>query len=174
MVVAVSTTNRVIISAKYRRKTLSGLEPSFMWDASLSFPLGPPVYVCSTLLWGQEGRVHCRVIGWWVCSPGPFSPASSSSEALEEIKLLDSWLLAVGGKVEVVITLTRLQNVPEPNWRRLIISLRHYQCVKNKFRYFAELLQTWPLVWPTHYATTHTDYQMITGKKKEFSVQHWI
>ena len=59
------------------------------------FPLGPLVYVCATLLWGQEGRVHCRVTGCSVCSPGPLSPASSSSEALDEIKLLDSRKLAV-------------------------------------------------------------------------------
>jgi hypothetical protein len=49
-------------SAKYRRKTLSGLKPSFMCDISLSFfPLGAPVNVCATLLWGQEGHVHWRV-----------------------------------------------------------------------------------------------------------------
>ena len=97
LVVAVSlTTSRVIISAKYRRKTPSGLEPSFMCDVSLSFfPLGPPVYVCATLLWGQEGGVHCRVTACWICSPGPLSQASSSSEALDKTKLLDSWLLAV-------------------------------------------------------------------------------
>jgi len=40
----------------------------------------------------------------------------------------DYWLF--GDKVEVVITLTLFQNVPQLNWRRLIISLRHYQCQK--------------------------------------------
>jgi len=50
IMMSVSTASRVIISAKYRRKTLSGLEPSFMCDASLSVSLGPPVYVCATLL----------------------------------------------------------------------------------------------------------------------------
>jgi len=67
-----------------------------MCDASLSpFPLGTPVNVCATLLWGQEGHVHWRVTACWICSPGPLSTASSSSEALDEIELLGSWLLAV-------------------------------------------------------------------------------
>jgi hypothetical protein len=60
-----------------------------MWDANLSFfPLGPPVYVCAALLWGKEGRVHFRVTACSICSPGPLSTASSSSEALDEIELL--------------------------------------------------------------------------------------
>ena len=86
----------VSISAKYRRRTLSGLELPLMCDASLLFyPLGPPVYVCATLLWGQQGRVNCRVTGYSVCSPGSLSPASPSTEALDKIELLDSWQLAV-------------------------------------------------------------------------------
>jgi hypothetical protein len=67
-----------------------------MCDASLSFfPLGPPIYMCATLVWGQESCVHCRVTGHWFCSSGPLSAASSSSEALDEIELLNLWQLAV-------------------------------------------------------------------------------
>jgi len=47
------------------------------------------------MLWGQEEHVHCRVTGCWVCSSGPLSPASSSSQALVKIDLLESWQLAV-------------------------------------------------------------------------------
>ena len=36
-----------------------------------------------------------RSTGCWIFSPDPLSPASSSSEALDEIELLDLWLLAV-------------------------------------------------------------------------------
>ena len=54
-----------------------------------------PLYVCATLLWAQEGRVHCRVIGCSVCSPSPLSLTSPLSEALDETELLDSWQLAV-------------------------------------------------------------------------------
>jgi hypothetical protein len=41
---------RVIISAKYVRKMLSGLQLSFICDALFSFPLWSPVYVCAAPL----------------------------------------------------------------------------------------------------------------------------
>ena len=56
-----------------------------MWRSTLSFPLGTPVKVCSTPLWGAEGRVHC-----WP------DPIGKPSESLVEIKLLDYWPLDVG------------------------------------------------------------------------------
>jgi hypothetical protein len=96
-----------------------------MCDSSLSCLWGP-LYMCATLLWGQEGHVHCRVTGCWVCSPGPLSPASSSSEALDEIELLDSWHLAVGGTVEVLTPLAHLQDIPQLNWHCLMLSLHNY------------------------------------------------
>jgi len=46
--------------------------------------------------------------------------------------------------------------------------------VKNQFRYFSGLQQPWLLAWSTHCATTHTDCQMVTGKKNKLSMQHWI
>ena len=55
----------------------------------------PCMCVCATLVWGQDGHVHCRVTGCWVCSSGPLSAGSSSSEALDEIELLDLWQLDV-------------------------------------------------------------------------------
>ena len=145
---------------------LSGLEPSFMWDASLSFPLGPPVYVCATLLCGQEGHVHCRVTGCWVCSPGPLSPLSSSSEALDEIELLDSCQLAVWA-VRLRLwqpwhTFRTSLNWTDVAWYSRFVTIN----VNSQFRYFAGLQQPWPLAWSTH-ATTHTDCQMITGKKNK-------
>jgi len=45
--------------------------------------------------------------------------------------------------------------------------------VNSQFRYFPGLQQPWLLAWSTH-ATTHTDCQMITGKKNKLSMQHWI
>jgi hypothetical protein len=55
------------------------------------------IYTCvyAVLPWEQEGHVHCRITACWVCSPGPLSSASSQSEPLNEIELLDSWQLAV-------------------------------------------------------------------------------
>ena len=122
----------MIISAKYRRKTLSGLEPSFLCDASLSFfLLWLAVYVCAALLWGQEGVVHCRVTGCSVCSPDPLSPAFSSLEALDEIELLDSWQLAVwqyGWGCDTPDTLSESPSteLTLPSIELTLLSLHHY------------------------------------------------
>ena len=61
----------------------------------LLFSGSPCISVYAILLRGQEGHVHCRVTGCWILSPVQLSPASSWPEALDEIELLDSWLLAV-------------------------------------------------------------------------------
>ena len=45
--------------------------------------------MCATLLWRQERGVHCRVTACWICLLGRLSLASSLSEALDKIKLLD-------------------------------------------------------------------------------------
>ena len=119
----------MIISAKYRRKTLHGLEPSFMCDASLSFfPLGPPVYVCTILLCGREGRVHRRVTACWVRSPGPLSTASFSSEALDEIELQDSQQLALWQYHWGCDTLGTFSEPPSTELKSLKPSLHHYLC----------------------------------------------
>jgi hypothetical protein len=56
----------VRISAKYKRKTLSGLVLSFICDASLSFyPLGPPVFVYYTAL---KSRGVCPFQDYWQLS----------------------------------------------------------------------------------------------------------
>ena len=53
-------------TCQYRRKTLSGFEPSFMWAASLSlFLLGAPVNVCCTSL---RARGACPLPGYWLLS----------------------------------------------------------------------------------------------------------
>ena len=144
----------MIISAKYRRKKLSGLEPSFMCDASLSFPLGPPVCVCATLLWGQEWLVHCRVTGCWVCSPGPLSPASSSSEILDEIELLDSWQLAIwwyGWGFDTPGT----PSGPPSTELMLLDTLALSLSVSTVSSHIL-LQQPWLLAWSTHCSNTHT------------------
>jgi hypothetical protein len=53
--------------------------PPFLWT---------PVQVCTTLVQGKEGCIHCEVneIGYLARS----KQTSSSSEALEEYKLLDT------------------------------------------------------------------------------------
>ena len=67
----------------------------YVWRFIVLSSGSPCISVCATLLWGQEGHVHCRVTGRWIFSPVPLSLASSSPEALDEIELLDSWLLDV-------------------------------------------------------------------------------
>jgi len=69
--------------------------------------------------------------------------------------------------VEVVTPLAHFQNLPQLNRCRLTILLCHYQ-----FRYFTGPQQPWPLVWSTHYATIHTDYEMLTGQNNKLSMQH--
>jgi len=95
-----------------------------MCDASLSFfPLGTPVNVCATLLWGQEGRVHWRVTACWVCSPGSTvqqHPLRQRHWTKLNCWARDYWLF--GGTVEVVTTLAHCQN-----WCHLIHSPHHYQ-----------------------------------------------
>jgi len=149
---------------------LSGLEPSFMCNASLSFPLGPPVYVCATLLWGQEGRVHCRVTGCWVCSPGPLSPASSLSEALHEIELLDLGQLAVWWCSWGFDTPGTPSGPPSTE----LTSLDTIALSQSVSAIGSHILlqQPWLLAWLTHYGNTHTDCQMVTGKNNKLSMQH--
>jgi hypothetical protein len=152
---------------------LSGLKLSFMCDASLSFFLvGPPVYVCATLLWGQEGQVDCRVTGCWVCSPGTLSLASSSSEALDNNEQLDS---VTTGCLTVWLrlwhpwhTFRTSLNWTDVAWHACFVTIS----VKNQFRYFTGPQQSWPLVWSTHYATSHTDYELLTGQNNKLSMQH--
>jgi len=79
--------------------------------------------------------------------------------------LSDYWLS--GGMVEVVTPLAHFQNLPQLKRHRFTLSLCHCQ-----FRYFAGPQQSWPLVWSTHYATTHADYNMLTGQNNKLSMQH--
>jgi hypothetical protein len=106
----------------------------------------------NAVLWGQEGHVHCRVIACWICSPGQLSSASSLSEALDEIDLLDSWQLLFGGTVEVVTYLAPIQNLncTDIAGRSCLITV----IVKNHFRYFVWLQQMQPLEWSTHFTPT--------------------
>jgi len=55
----VSTTSKVIISAKNKR-TLTGVHSFVMWTASLLFPLDAPVKVCTTRFWGSGGSAHTQ------------------------------------------------------------------------------------------------------------------
>ena len=165
----------MIISAKYRRKMLSGLEPSFMCDASLSFfPVGPPVYVCNTLLWGQEERVHCRVTGCWVCSPGPLSPASSSSEALVKIELLDLWQLAVWWYGWGYDTHSTLSEPPSSEFMSLDTLTLSLLVSTISPDISLDCINCGPLIGRrTHAHThthTHTDCQMLTGKNNKLSM----
>jgi hypothetical protein len=108
----------------------------------------------SAVLWWQEWRVHCSVAACWFCSPGPLSSASSSSEALDEIVLLDTWQPLFGCMFNVVTYLAPIQNL---SWTditghsRLIAII-----VKNPFRYFVGLQQMQPLEWSTHFTPTHS------------------
>ena len=87
MVISVSLPHQQCYNfRKIQQETLSGLELSFIWGASLFlFPLGPPVKVCTTHLWGPQGCVHC-----WP------DPLWKPSETLVDIELLDAWPLDVG------------------------------------------------------------------------------
>jgi len=42
--------------------------------------------------------------------------------------------------------------------------------VNSQFRYFAGLQQPWPLAWSNHYATTHTDCEMLSEKNNRLSM----
>jgi len=67
------------------------------------FPLGPPVKVCTTPLWGPEVRVHC-----W---PDPLWKLS------EDFSRTTCWTLdhrMLGGQVAGVTPLARLGNLPRP------------------------------------------------------------
>jgi hypothetical protein len=142
-----------------------------MCDASLSFPLGAPVNVCATLLWGQEGHVHWRVTACWIYSPGPLSTASSS-EALNEIELLDSWLLAVwwhGWVCDNPGTLSEPTSTELTSLDKLALSLSLSTTtsdtslgLNNRGLLFLELI----------IATTHTNCKMLTGKKNKLCMQH--
>jgi len=163
----------MIISANYRRKTISGLEPSFMWDASLSFfPLWNSVYVWAIFLWRQEQHVHCRVTACWICSPGPLSQASSSSEALDDTELLDSRLLLSSGMNEVVTTLAYFQNITEPKWHCLTLSLNHNQCQQSVqiFRWAPSTMASCLVI--SFYTNTKHHYEMLNLKMQALYATH--
>ena len=143
-----------------------------MRDISLSFfPLGPPVYVYATLHWAQEGRVHCRVTGCWVCSPGPFSPSSSSSEALDwnwTAGLVTTGCLTVGLRLwQPWHTFRTSLKGTDIAWHSHFITLS----VNNQYRYFTGPQQTWLLAWSIDYITTHTNCEMLTGKNNKLCMQ---
>ena len=69
---------------KHSKKTLIWLQPPFyMWRFfCFHAPWGPPLKVCTSLLWGSE-NVYCEEVGVWTSRPGPLWKISSSSEAFE-------------------------------------------------------------------------------------------
>jgi hypothetical protein len=79
--------------------------------------------------------------------------------------LSDYWLSGI--MVEVVRPLAHFQKLSQLKRHGLTLLLCHCQ-----FRYFAGPQHPWPLVWSTHYATTHTDYDMLTGQNNKISMQH--
>jgi len=68
----------------------------YMWRLLPFRPLGPPLKACTTLQWGPQGRVHCKVDSVWTGWPGPLWKISSLSEAFEEKELLNAWPLDDG------------------------------------------------------------------------------
>jgi hypothetical protein len=43
---------------------------------------------------------------------------------------------------------------------------------KHQFRYFTGSQQTWPHAWSTHYATPHTNCEMLTKNNNKLSIRH--
>ena len=63
-------------------RTLSGVDSLFMWAASLLFPFGAPIKVCTTRFFGGlGGRARTQGCG---CCPATLPSLSSSSELLAE------------------------------------------------------------------------------------------
>jgi hypothetical protein len=144
-VVAVSLHYR---QQKYRLKTLMGREPSLMCDSSLSFPLGPPVYVSTGLLCGKIGMAiapsltvesvhlpHCHR-----------HPLRQSQWTKLTCRTGDNRLF--GGMVGIVTPLVPIPT--DVTWHSTFIAVS----VNSQFIYYTWLQQTPPVAWSTHFTPT--------------------
>ena len=166
----------MIISAKYRRKMRSGLEPSFMCDASLSFfSMGPPVYVCYTYA-ALRARGACPLQGYWLL-------ILYTWPTLTGIIFMrgTGWNWTPGLMTTCCLAVRLRAWHPWHTFRSSLnwTDVARYSCLftitfSNQFRYFAGQQQSWPLAWSTHCATIHTDYWMGAGKNNKFSMQCWM
>jgi len=128
----VSLTSSVIMSTKYYRITLIGLEPSFYIWCFITFLLsGAPCKVCTALLWGQRVMSTAK----WVVF-GPVDVAHYKIFPLHKgyLKKMDCWthdLWLLVGPVAGVTPLALLQNLPCPQrFCRLGPLLRNSRCPK--------------------------------------------
>jgi hypothetical protein len=102
------------ISTKYRRKMLSGLESSFMYDSSLSFfPLTPPLCV-----YCYEGKRDVSIAGLLaaesVCLTNSlWHPLCHRHWTKLNCWTHDNWLFGV--TTEVMKPLAHFQNLPQLN-----------------------------------------------------------
>jgi len=86
------------------------------------------------------------------------------SEVLDEIELQDYWLFA--GKVEYVTPLAHFQDLPQLNWRRLILSHHHYQC-REKVQLFRWTVGIFAFFLAGSFYNTHTHHdQVVSGNEK--------
>ena len=107
----------------------------------------------------------------WICSPGPLLPASSSSKALDETEMLESWQLAgwrYGWGWHSWHTFRTSPNWTDIAWHSHFVTIS----ANNQFRYFAEPQEPWHLAWSTHFTSIHTNCEMLTGKKHKLCMQH--
>jgi hypothetical protein len=144
---------------------LSGLQPSFMFDASLSFPLGPfykYVLHCSEGKRGLSFAGLLPVESYHLAHPHQH-PLCQRHWTKLNCWTCDYWL---GGTVEVVTTLAHFQYLPQLNWCCLTLSLRHYQCQQSVqiFRWAA--VNAASCLVSSFYANTHANYQMLNSKKQ--------
>jgi len=136
---------------------LTGLQPSFMCDASLSFfPLGPPVHVCPLPFESvhlAHSHQHPLFQRHWTklkCWPH------------------DYWLF--GGTIEVVTTLAHFQNIPQPNWCHLTLASSLSVSTIS-----SDILQgSSKHAWSSHFMPTlNTDYEMLNWKMQAlYATQH--
>ena len=152
----------MIISAKYRRKTVSGLETSFMWNTSLSFPLGSRVCV----LHCSEGKRGVSIVGLLAVESVHLASQRLHFRQRHWTKLncwtWDYWLF--GGKVRYVTPLAHLQDLPQLNWCRFILSNHHYQC-QETVQLFRWTVVIYVFCLAPSFYNTHTHDQVVTGVK---------
>ena len=150
-----------------------------MWDASLSFPLGPPVCVSYTAL---RASGACPLQGYWLLSLFTWHILTSIFFVRGTGRNWTAGLVTTGC---LVVSLRLWQP-----WYTLSTSLNYIHValnwtnvawysffvtivVKDKFRYFAGLQQLWPLAQSTNYATTHNTKRLL-GRETRSLFQHWV